>query len=234
MKRLLVFVALLLALCAGQPANAQQDCFNGYLCLELRSICGNRWQIVNPDRNWSGEVTWQIWSAYDWDQGEEPPIILYEGHVEVRQGPSRATFSTPIGARTMILRGPEAVDDIQSPAGRPCVVRPPRSCTNIFKVLVPGELRVSGAQFVIYHVGDVFLDDYSDDDLGFDIQMGAINPGTGEISLLLCQDAWPGSKNFVGMVEINGIRTPIIEFSLSDAWPDVLVVWTAPGVTNAP
>lgn len=233
-KRWWILLVLAFVLLSLMPARAQgeRDC-NGVPCLDLRSICGNRWQIINADPNWSGEVIWQIWSGYEWGEGDEPPIILYEGVVNIRRGPARANFSTPIGARTMILRGGIVIDDIQTPTHTPCVVRPPRSCTNVFKITIPGELRTDGAQFVIYHVGDEFLDTYTDEDLGFDIQMGTVNPTSGEVSLLLCQDAWPGARNFVGMVEQGGERTPIIEFSLLAEWPDVLVVWTAPGVENA-
>lgn len=233
-KRWWILLVLAFVLLSLMPARAQgeRDC-NGFPCLDLIAHCNHSWQIVNSDPNWSGEVIWQIWSSYEWNNDEDPPIILYEGVVNMRSGPSRANFSVPSARPVIILRGPTIDDGPAAPSTRSCNPPPPRSCTNVFKITIPGELRIEGAQFVLYHVGDEFLDTYTDDDLGFDIQMGTVNPTTGQTALLLCQDAWPGARNFVGMIEVNGERTPIIEFSLGAEWPEVQVVWTAPGVENA-
>lgn len=239
-QHLLILVLIVLAtITSSVSVQAQRDCFNGYYCLDLVPLCERRWQIVNYDPNWEGSVMWQIWSAYEYSDPADAPIILYEGTVSVPAPRSSAqpvyvTFETPVGRPTIIVRGPMAIDDGPvNPSTAPCDVPPPRACTDVFKIVVPPELRSADAQFVIYHVGDVFLEEYSDGDLGFDIQMGAINPATGQVALLLCKDAWPGNLNFVGMVEADGSRTPIIEFTLGATWPDVQVHWTAPGVENA-
>lgn len=239
MKTMCVFLIILAGAAAidSAPARAQDSgCPMGvYECLRLTAVCSQQWRVTNPN-DIPVEAYWQIWSAYEYPLDNDlanDPIILYEGILNLRPRQT-VTFRTPVARPVVVVWGPMGGGaGPLSPSPRPCDVPPPFSCTNVFKIAVPEHLRSPGAEFVLYHIGDVFLDTYADADLGFEIRMGALG-ANGQTALLLCDNPWPGSLNFVGMVEIDGSRTKIIEFTLSPEWPGVQVYWTAPGVENAP
>lgn len=227
---ILVFFAFL-ALTGSAQAQVEGCSVNGYECLLLTPVCSHRWQVTNANP-FEVEALWQIWSAYEYGFDDEPPIILYEGTLNIPAN-GQVRFSSPVSRPLMIVWGAlGGGDGPKMPSGAPCDEPPPFTCTNVFKITMPESLRSANTEFVIYHIGDVFLDSYTDDDLGFEISMG--QPAhDGQVSLMLCDNTWPAGLNFVGMVEADGSRTPIIEFSLGATWPVVQVVWTAPGVENA-